>query len=60
MSQEIIEAVREIEREKGIESGTLHFLSESSRVATIALFVVLVAAVAWLAVAVGRAKRLSG
>ena len=39
----------------GIESGTLHFLAQSSRVATIALFAVLVAAVAWLGIAASRA-----
>ena len=32
----------------GLESGTLHFLAESSRVATIALLVVLVLAVGYL------------
>jgi len=39
----------------GIESGTLHFLAESSHVATIALFAVLTLAVAWLGFAAGRA-----
>jgi len=33
----------------GLESGTLHFLAQSSRVATIAVFVVLVPAVGYLA-----------
>jgi hypothetical protein len=32
----------------GLESGTLHFLAESSRVATIALLAVLVLAVGYL------------
>jgi len=39
----------------GLESGTLHFLAQFSRVATIAVFVVLVAAVAWLGRATSRA-----
>lgn len=39
----------------GLESGTLHFLAQSSRVATVAVFVVLVVAVAWLGRATSRA-----
>ena len=41
----------------GLESGTLHFLAQSSRAATIALFAVLVVAVAWLGRATSRAQR---
>src|SRR6266540_4840539 len=39
----------------GLESGTLHFLAQSSRVATIALFAVLALAVAYLGCRVTRA-----
>lgn len=40
----------------GLESGTLHFLNQSSRIATMALFVVLALAVAYLALRTGRAQ----
>lgn len=40
----------------GLESGTLHFLAQSSRVATIALFAVLVLAVGYLGYRTGRAQ----
>lgn len=39
----------------GLESGTLHFLAQSSRVATLALFAVLVAAVGYLGCRTSRA-----
>ncbi len=39
----------------GIESGTLQFLAQSSRVATIALFAALIVAVVWLGLAASRA-----
>ena len=38
----------------GLESGTLHFLAQSSRVATVALFVVLLLAVSYLGWRTGR------
>ena len=41
----------------GIESGTLHFLAQSSRVATIALFTVLIVAVVWLGFAASQADQ---
>ena len=41
----------------GLESGTLHFLAQSSRVATIALFAVLVLAVGYLGFRVVRPRR---
>ena len=44
----------------GIESGTLHFLAQSSRIATIALFAVLIVAVSWLGFAAGRGERFTG
>src|SRR5438445_2493915 len=44
----------------GIESGTLHFLAQSSRVATIALFAVLTVAVAWLGFPASRAAPAPG
>ena len=40
----------------GLESGTLHFLAQSSRVATIALFAVLVLAVGYLGYRASRAQ----
>lgn len=40
----------------GLESGTLHFLAQSSRVATIALFAVLILAVGFLGWKTGRAQ----
>lgn len=40
----------------GLESGTLHFLSQSSRVATIALFAVLILAVGYLGCRTTRAQ----
>jgi hypothetical protein len=40
----------------GLESGTLHFLAQSSRVATIALFAVLVLAVGYLGYRTSRAQ----
>jgi hypothetical protein len=40
----------------GIESGTLHFLAESSRVATMALFAALIVAVVWLGVMSERSR----
>lgn len=40
----------------GLESGTLHFLAQSSRVATIALFAVLVLAVGYLGFRTSRAQ----
>jgi len=44
----------------GLESGTLHFLAQSSRVATIALFAVLFLAVGYLAYRTSRARQRSG
>ncbi|MBI2754207.1 MAG: hypothetical protein HYX46_11995 [Betaproteobacteria bacterium] len=40
----------------GLESGTLHFLAQSSRVATIAVFALLVLAVAYLGLRTARAQ----
>jgi hypothetical protein len=40
----------------GLESGTLHFLAQSSRVATIALFAALFIAVGYLGWKTGRAR----
>ena len=44
----------------GLESGTLHFLAQSSRVATIALFAVLFLAVGYLGYKTSRARQRSG
>ena len=44
----------------GLESGTLHFLAQSSRVATIALFAVLFLAVGYLGYRTSRARQRSG